>query len=122
MKKCLHMGFATLVSILMLIASATAHMALSKSMPEPDSVVSESPRSLQVWFTQAPDPVVSQMVLSGSQGEVELGEMMLHDDKSIMVMVESTLAAGKYLVNWRTAGDDGHIQRGEYSFTVNTSN
>ena len=122
MKKSLCLGFATLVSMLMLVASATAHMVLSKSMPEPDSVISESPRSLQVWFTQAPDPVVSQIVLAGPQGELELGEIMFHDDKSIMVMVASPLATAKYLVNWRTAGDDGHIQRGEFSFTVKTSN
>jgi len=122
MKAGINMGLVTMASVLMLVAGATAHMALSKSMPEPDSVISESPRSLQVWFTQDPDPVVSRMALDGPQGEVELGEIMFHDDKSIMVMVPSTLTIGKYLVNWRTAGDDGHIQRGEFSFTVKTSN
>ena len=50
-----------LVLVLTLVAVTIAHMALSKSDPEADSVLLESPHHIQIWFTQDPDPVVSQV-------------------------------------------------------------
>ena len=111
-----------LVLVLTLVAVAAAHMALSKSAPEADAVLSESPHHIQIWFTQDPDPAVSQVTLEGPSGELELGQLMIHDDRSIMAMVESSLPSGKYTVNWRSAGDDGHTQRGDFAFTVQTAN
>ena len=111
-----------LVLVVLSVATTVAHMAFSKSITEADAVLSESPRQLQVWFTQAPDPVVSQVTLKGSTGNVELGGIMIHDDKSIMAMVPSVLSNGQYTVNWRAAGDDGHTQRGNFAFTVTTGN
>ena len=111
-----------LVLVVLSAATAVAHMALSKSMPEADAVLSESPHHLQIWFTQDPDPAVSQVTLEGPRGDVDLGEMMIHDDKSIMAMVPSALPNGQYTVNWRSAGDDGHTQRDDFAFTVRAAN
>ena len=47
-----------------------------------------------------------------------LGNTEVRDDKSLVAMLPSELAAGAYTVRWRTAGDDGHTQRGEFAFTV----
>lgn len=100
-------------------ATASAHMALQKTMPEADAVLSESPGRIQMWFTQLPDPAVSRLTLEGATGEVALGDTdVVNDDRSLLAMLPSTLGAGAYTVKWRTAGDDGHIQRGEYTFTV----
>ena len=38
-------------------------------------------------------------------------------EKSIVADVPA-LESGTYTVSWRAAGDDGHVQRGEFSFTV----
>ena len=65
---------ATLVLVAMVVATAMAHMALSKSMPEADAVMAGSPEHIQVWFTQAPDPAISQVTLEDGSGEVELGD------------------------------------------------
>ncbi len=111
-----------LVLVLTLVTVTTAHMAFSKSEPEEDSVLLESPHHIQIWFTQDPDPVVSQVRLDGPRGDVVLGELMVHDDKSIMRMVPSSLSKGEYKVSWRSAGEDGHIQRGEFEFTVRAGN
>ena len=111
-----------LVLVLTLVAVTIAHMALSKSDPEADSVLLESPHHIQIWFTQDPDPVVSQVRLDGPSGDVVLGELMVHDDKSIIRIVPSSLSRGKYKVSWRSAGEDGHVQRGEFAFTVWAAN
>ncbi len=114
-------GRITAWLVLLLAAAAaavSAHMAVSKTMPEADAVLPESPTTIQIWFTQAPDPAISRLTLDGASGEVVLGELDIRDDRSLMASIPSPLAAGGYTVRWRTAGDDGHTQRGEFSFRV----
>lgn len=115
-------GWRTAAGAVLLIAAAvaavSAHMAVSKTMPEADAVLSTPPAEIQVWFTQAPDPVVSRLVLDGASGEITLSELDIRSDRSLHAAVPSTLAPGSYTVRWRAAGDDGHTQRGEFSFTV----
>ena len=99
-------------------AAAAAHMAVRKTMPEADAVLSEAPRQVRIWFTQSPDPAVSRLRLEGANGAVALGDTTVQDDRSLMAALPSTLDAGTYTVHWRTAGDDGHTQRGDFAFTV----
>ena len=106
------------VLVVLAVATAMAHLAATKTMPDADAVVAESPPTIQVWFTQDPDPAVSQLALEGPAGEVELGDTTVADEKSLMAMVPSALTAGKYTVTWRTAGEDGHVRRGDFVFTV----
>ena len=111
-------------SVLVLLAVATtfAHLAATKTLPDADAVVTESPQQIQVWFTQDPDPAISQLSLEGPSGAVELGDTKVSDEKSLMAMVPGTLAPGSYTVSWRTAGDDGHVRRGDYGFAVHAAN
>lgn len=99
-------------------AIAAAHMAVQKTMPEADAVLPESPRHVQVWFTQSPDPAISRLTLEGAGGAVTIGETEVRDDKSLIARLPSRLDAGTYTVRWRAAGDDGHTQRGEFAFAV----
>ena len=103
------------------VAAAVAHMALQKTLPEADAVLSEPPGRVQVWFTQPPDPAVSRLTLQGPGGEVALGATEVRDDRSLAAAVPSRLGAGAYTVRWRTAGDDGHTQRGDFAFTVRSA-
>ena len=111
-----------LVLVVASIVVVAAHMAVQKTMPEADAVLSESPHHIQIWFTQSPDPVISRLTLEGAGGEIALGDTRVQDDKSLMAMLPSTLGAGNYTVTWRTAGDDGHTQRGDFGFTVRAAN
>lgn len=109
----------------LIVASAAvvaAHMAVDKTMPEADAVLSESPEQIRIWFTQSPDPAISRLTLQGSSGAVALGDTRVQDDKSLMAALPSKLEAGTYTVGWRTAGDDGHTQRGDFGFTVRAAN
>ena len=106
------------VLVVLAVATATAHLAATKTMPDADAVVAESPEQIRVWFTQDPDPAVSQLAMDGPAGEVELGDTTVANEKSLMAMVPRALAPGGYTVSWRTAGDDGHVRRGDFAFTV----
>jgi methionine-rich copper-binding protein CopC len=32
-------------------------------------------------------------------------------------MIDGTIADGAYVVTWQSAGDDGHLQKGDFKFT-----
>lgn len=108
----------TLAIALAAAVSVSAHMAYSKSMPAKDASLSESPDHVQVWFTQDPEPAVSQLSLEGPSGEVALGETTVGDEKSLVADIPATLTPGSYTVKWRSAGDDGHVLRGDFAFSV----
>ena len=114
-------GQIAVVSVIMAVvavAVVSAHMALKKSIPEEGAVLGAAPAQIQLWFTQEPDPVVSNVTLEGPSGTVEIGQpKVMAAEKSVTADVP-TLGSGTYTVSWRTAGDDGHVQRGEFSFTV----
>ena len=114
--------FWSSVLVLLAVATAFAHLAVTKTMPDADAVVTKSPQQIEVWFTQDPDPAISQLSLEGPSGTVELGDTKVSDEKSLMAMVSGTLAFGSYTVSWRTAGDDGHVRRGDFVFNVRAAN
>lgn len=96
------------------------HNHLTKSVPEADQQLDESPKEVRLWFSEKVDPKFSSVTLTKSDStKVAVSKVQPTDDaKSILVTVTEPLASGKYLVRWRTAGDDGHAVRGTFSFTV----
>ena len=107
-----------LVLVVAWVAAVAAHMAVRKTMPEDGAVLSESPQRIRIWFTQSPDPAISRLILEGADGAIGIGDTEVRDDRSLTAALPSKLEAGVYTVRWRTAGDDGHTQRGDFAFTV----
>jgi methionine-rich copper-binding protein CopC len=70
-----------------------------------------------VWFTEAPDIKVSRLGLTGPSGPVKLS-VPKTDGKSVVSNIEGSLGDGVYTAAWQSAGNDGHIQKGEFKFTV----
>ena len=91
---------------------------LEKSFPEKDSSV-ESPSEIRLWFNQVPELSVSRIELKHGTQAMKVGKVAATDDpKSFTVEVLESLADGAYTVAWRTAGDDGHVERGTFDFSV----
>ena len=113
-------AFGCVLCLLSVLCVTTlwAHMRVQKTMPEDGARLTSSPHHIQVWYTQLPDEAISQLLLEGVDGDVSLGDTTVKEDKSLVAMVSSVLADGNYSVKWRTAGDDGHTQRGDFAFTV----
>jgi methionine-rich copper-binding protein CopC len=101
------------------VAVLEAHMKFVKAMPEADSTVAAVPTQIQVWFSQKPDAKVSKLELTGPSGPVKLDHFHVMDaDMSMMATVAGDMADGDFSVAWQAAGDDGHIQKGTYTFTL----
>lgn len=94
-----------------------AHMKLTKSLPAADAVVAGKPAKVQIWFTETPDKAVSKITVTGPSGDVKLGALAI-EEKSMSATVDGATPDGSYKVSWQAAGDDGHQQKGEYSFSV----
>ncbi len=102
----------------MVTALVQAHTKLEKSEPAADSTVAASPKWVQLFFNEVPDQKVSKVEVTGPSGKIETGPVHSMADKDLMAAFPGTLANGKYTVNWQTAGKDGHVIKGAFSFTV----
>jgi methionine-rich copper-binding protein CopC len=99
----------------------SAHLTVVKTQPVADSTISTSPERLAVWFSQAPSNRLSRLELRGPNGDqvIELEKATVNaEDQSLSVRLPATLTSGTYTVAWRTAGDDGHVMRGTFTFRV----
>jgi copper resistance protein C len=108
-----------LACLAVLPAILAAHLDVVKTMPADKSTVADAPSRVQIWFSQQPSSRVSRLEMKGPGGDVPLGEVEINrEDRSIGAPVAGTLARGSYEVSWRTAGDDGHVMRGTFTFTL----
>jgi len=97
---------------------ALAHNKLMKTEPADGAALKSSPPRVEIWFAEKPDPAVSKIAVKGPAGAVETGSPHAGAEKSIVADFKGTLPAGHYGVSWQTAGDDGHLSKGAFSFSV----
>jgi methionine-rich copper-binding protein CopC len=106
------------VCLLGLGAIVSAHAKLEKSEPAAGASLTQAPKQIQLWFNEKLDAAVSKIEVSGPSGKVELGPARAIGDKSLTAAIGAKLADGAYTVSWQTAGDDGHVAKGTYKFSV----
>lgn len=116
-KRSMARAFVAVVAAVLVSVVAQAHTKLQKSEPA-DGATVEAAAMLHLFFNEKPDLKVSKVALVGPSGNVELGPAHSMADKDIMAAIKGSLANGKYTVNWQTAGKDGHVIKGAFSFTV----
>ncbi len=120
----------TLLSALLLVAVAgfvpagttdsALHFALSKSMPEAESSI-DSPPEVRLWFTEAPEDNTTSIRVVNAAGELmEAGDVTqdADDGRIFSVAIGRRLGAGAYTVAWRAIGQDGHVVREAFTFSV----
>jgi len=96
------------------------HFALSRSAPAADAT-GPSPSEVRLWFTEVAQPgSVAIRLVNPAGGAVATSEPAPNEDDGRVyhVGVSQALAAGAYTVAWRGIGDDGHVVRGDFRFTV----
>ncbi|HWW86736.1 MAG TPA: copper resistance CopC family protein [Vicinamibacterales bacterium] len=109
------------LAVVALTALVQAHTKLEKSEPRAGAVVTAAPGQIQLWFNEKLDAAVSKIDLTSPSGKVDLGPAHAMADKSLMAAITGKLGDGTYTVGWQTAGDDGHVVKGDFTFTVKLS-
>ena len=100
---------------------ALAHNKLLKSAPAAGATLTTSPARVEMWFEEKPDPAVSKIAVKGPAGAVETGPVHANPKNALAADFKGKLANGQYAVSWQTAGDDGHVSKGDFSFTVKSA-
>ena len=118
--KSIRSGFWVVTAVALFLGGSAlldAHMKVEKSAPAASAVVTAPPTTVQVFFSEAPDLKVSKLEIKGPSEKTKLTQLHIMD-KSLMAMVEGGAPDGAYSVTWQSAGPDGHIQKGDFAFTV----
>ena len=110
---------ALIATVAVALLTAAYHASLTKALPAVDGTVVVAPTELTLWFSERPDLPLSNIRLLGpdSVSVPVTAPRAAADSMAIMTTVRGTLAPGKYTVRYRTAGPDGHVMAGKYSFT-----
>ena len=100
-----------------LSAARLPHLKLKRSFPAKDTVLTTSPDAIRLWLTEKADLPATRITLASAGG----GSVTV--DKSACTRREAVhepqpLAAGRYLVTWKTMSKDGHVVNGTFGFEV----
>jgi methionine-rich copper-binding protein CopC len=109
---------AAVVAALALGVSLQAHAKLLKTAPADKATVAKAPTAVQLWFNEAIDVKLSKVEVTGPDGKVALGVVHAMEPKQLMGPITGKMTNGSYTVDWQTAGDDGHVQKGSFTFTL----
>jgi copper resistance protein C len=99
-------------------ALLSAHLKLTRSAPAADDVLDSSPDVLQLWFSEEPVLLLSGVTLTGTRGPIKLEPLRAGGDRSVVARVGATLEPGAYRMEWKAAGDDGHVISGMVPFSI----
>jgi copper transport protein len=100
---------------------AQARHALPVSYyPAENAVLKTPPAQVQILFSEHVNPDISKIVVvNPSNQEVDNRDSQVSADGYTMTVTLPLLAAGTYVVAWRThSADDGHIAGGSYIFHI----
>ncbi len=97
---------------------ASAHQAVSRTVPRTGAVVKHLPRTVSVTFRAPVIRVVSIRVLDRN-GVNHAGKPRRNPSNAMQAMVPTSGdRLGRYTVVWRIVGVDGHTEQGTFRFTV----
>ena len=105
-------------------APAQAHALLKSSVPTDGSTVAAAPTTIQLFFTEPPEPSLSAVSILDSAGHTVSGvgtpKVAPGNQEELVTAVRpGSLSNGVYTVTWRTVSKtDGHVTAGSISFGV----
>jgi len=109
------------IGLALIPLSVAAHIALVAATPVPGSTIGQPPKAIRIRFDEVPDPKFNDIALLDTSGKRVAGGTATVDasDPSVIgVTLNATLAPGLYTVTWQALATDGHLTKGNYSFTL----
>ncbi|TVP45414.1 MAG: copper resistance protein CopC [Gemmatimonadales bacterium] len=100
------------------------HLRLLSSSPQADTVVGTAPAEIRLVFSEPPQMRGTTVRLVNASEELVATSSAAadpEDARQVFIRPESTLPAGSYTVMWRVIAQDGHTQRGDFDFSVGST-
>ncbi|WP_309672387.1 copper resistance protein CopC [Gemmatimonas sp.] len=115
--------FAALALSAPVLASGAVmrHLKLVRSFPAADTVLVGSPEKITIELSEAVELTGAKLTLAKDGGApIALGALRREPTlpKILRADVTTALAAGGYVVSWRTMSKDGHVVKGTFGFRV----
>ena len=119
----LYIGIICLSLVLSMPTRAWPHARLSKSVPANRAVLSTTPGSVQLWFSERLEARFCHLsVWNAAKQQVDSGDTRVDPENSKKLFVSlPVLAPGIYTVKYRVLSVDSHIVEDQFSFTVRES-
>jgi methionine-rich copper-binding protein CopC len=111
---------AALLLLLALPGGVSAHAELVTSTPADGETLTTVPAEAVLTFSEGVGAKSTVVVLDGTGATVATGEPG-PDGSTVIRVPLPGLSPGPYEVRWTTVADDGHIERGTFSFTIAAS-
>jgi copper transport protein len=109
-------GLATLLSVLCLASSASAHASLVAAQPNDGSVVAQAPQTVQLRFNE---PVTLVAIgLIDATGKTRDDVTVRAVDDTITLALPASLPRGTQIVSYRVISQDGHPVGGSLVFSI----
>ena len=98
------------------------HAMLVRSAPDSNAKLSESPKLVELWFSEALEPGLNTIEVKDAAGQrVDRGEVTLSEENKKAQVELQELRPGVYTVNWKALSADQHAMRGTFNFTTAAS-
>lgn len=107
------------------VSPVSAHAVLLRSNPEANTVLSQAPVQVELFFTEPLEPNLSSIQVFDASGRiVDAGDARVDPtDPTRMTVTLHALSDGVYTVNWKALSTiDGHQTVGSFSFAVGNEN
>jgi hypothetical protein len=98
--------------------SAWAHAILVRSVPAANSTIHEKEIDIELTFNSQVDGRRSRLLLVDGQNKERTLNGMMQPKRQVLKVHVGGLNDGVYLVRWQVLAIDGHISRGQISFTI----
>jgi len=105
------------------VLPASAHTVLVNSIPQGESVISSLPPEINITFAEDLIDIGNSnsiSVLDSTGEEMSQGKVTVAGPTLSKALITSE-KIGKYKVQYRAVASDGHVIKGEFSFTVGAS-
>jgi putative copper export protein/methionine-rich copper-binding protein CopC len=112
------------LAVILLVAlpgTARAHIQLDASVPAARAVITAPPDALRLRFSGTIEAKYTRLMLLAPDGaQVPLGAITFIEgsDREFTAAMPPLRGSGTFTVRWRTAGADGHVLEGSYTFTL----
>ena len=110
--------FFTLAALLILVCSASGHAVLLESSPALKGTVAGPDVPIKLRFNVRIDATRSRLTLVRPDGSTQPLEISKQSPADSLLANATGLPPGAYVLRWQVLASDGHITRGEISFSV----
>ena len=111
-------AFLCFAAAFLIVAAAIAHAVLLESIPALKSSVAGPDVPLKLRFNVRIDAARSRLTLIEPNGSSQTLEISGQDEPNTISAEAKGLRPGAYRLRWQVLASDGHITRGEITFTV----